>query len=78
MEFLVVLLIIWFVAIVSSAAQRASKAQLEEVVDAVKTCPPHQWYYHDIKDTEGNVVKWKMVCKVCGPLKPTNGPARVG
>ena len=47
-----------------------------EVV-AVKQCPPHKWQYVEVKDTEGNTAKWKIVCDICGPMvveeRPKNG-----
>ena len=42
-----------------------------------KNCPPHKWQYVEVRDTEGNTVKWKIVCDLCGPLRPQTGPARV-
>jgi hypothetical protein len=39
------------------------------IPDWSKRCPPHKWRHQEIKDFEGNTVKWKMVCDVCGPLK---------
>lgn len=39
---------------------------------AIKKCPPHKWYHHEIKDTSGETVGWRMVCKDCGPMQPIN------
>jgi hypothetical protein len=47
------------------------------IEEAPKFCPPHKWHYQEVKDLEGNTVKWRMVCDLCGPLKPSNGPARM-
>jgi hypothetical protein len=47
------------------------------VEDIPKFCPPHKWRYLEIKDTEGTTVKWRLICDLCGPLKPQNGPARL-
>lgn len=49
------------------------KSELDEVLEAqrkadLKTCPPHKWSHHEIKDAAGNLVQWKLVCAVCGPL----------
>jgi hypothetical protein len=71
MEIIVILLLIYFVVSVSRAAQEHEKKKIQDVIE-VKQCPPHKWYYHEIKDTEGNTLTWKLVCKVCGPLKPIN------
>lgn len=44
--------------------------------DVPKFCPPHKWFHQEVKDLEGKTVKWRMVCELCGPLKPQTGPAR--
>jgi len=55
----------------------AQKAKLNFVVEeVVKNCPPHKWRHLEVRDTEGNTVKWRLVCDICGPLKPQTGPAR--
>lgn len=76
MAFLALLLIVFFFVMASKAASESGKVKLEDVIDVPKVCPPHKWYHHEVKDAEGNFVKWMMVCRVCGPLKPSNGPAR--
>lgn len=40
------------------------------VVRKVKVCPPHQWFSQEIRDTAGNKLGDRLVCKLCGPLKP--------
>lgn len=57
--------------------QERQKKQLDKakdyiVEDVAKWCPPHKWRYVEVRDTEGNTVKWKLVCDLCGPLKPIN------
>ena len=47
------------------------------VEDVVKFCPPHKWRYQEVRDTQGNTVRYRIICDLCGPLKPTNGPAKV-
>ena len=69
-----------FIMVLFSSYANAKKLQAkstEYVVEADPVCPPHKWRYQEIKDTEGKTVKWKMVCDICGPLKPSNGPARM-
>lgn len=48
-------------------------AEATEVVP-VKQCPPHKWQYVEVKDTEGNTVKWKIVCDICGPMVAPERP----
>ncbi len=38
-----------------------------------KECPPHQWYWEDIKDEEGNIHHSRMMCRRCGPLSRVLG-----
>ena len=47
------------------------------VEDVEKFCPPHKWRYQEVRDTEGNTVRWRIICDLCGPLKPSDGPARM-
>jgi len=47
------------------------------VEDVKKFCPPHKWRYQEVRDPQGNTVRWRIICDLCGPLKPQNGPARV-
>ena len=48
------------------------------VEDVKKVCPPHKWRYQEVRDTEGNVIRFRIICDICGPLKPSDGPARLG
>jgi hypothetical protein len=68
-----------------SAAMKLSKQKVEKddkgedfiVDDTPKFCPPHKWRYQEVRNSEGVTVKWKLICDICGPLKPSNGPARM-
>ena len=33
-----------------------------------KKCPPHEWFWQEIVDQDGNKQGQRIVCKVCGPL----------
>lgn len=37
-------------------------------IKTVKQCPPHQWYWQEIIDQDGNKQGERIVCKLCGPL----------
>lgn len=67
---LLVLLGLLILNVVTSANGPKPKPISEYVMDVPKNCPPHKWNYREVKDLEGNVVKWKMVCDICGPMKP--------
>jgi hypothetical protein len=73
MGFLILFMLVFLFA---SAVNRASKIKIstthEEILPADPVCPPHKWFYKEIKNELGEVVKWKMVCEICGPLKPLN------
>jgi hypothetical protein len=81
------ILFILFCVLVLNAFVRATKMQHElqnkskadfVVEEVVKNCPPHKWRHIEVRDTEGKTVRWRMVCDLCGPLKPMGGPAKLG
>jgi hypothetical protein len=47
------------------------------VEDVKKFCPPHKWRYQEVRNREGETVRWRLICDLCGPLKPSSGPARM-
>ena len=47
------------------------------VENVTRVCPPHKWRYQEVRDTEGKTVRWRIICDLCGPLKPMGGPARL-
>jgi hypothetical protein len=76
------ILFAFFIIFLFNALAGAAKAPkgaipTQHVIDVPKVCPPHKWQYHEIKDQEGNTVKWKLACDICGPLKPMGDPARL-
>lgn len=75
--FIFALLIGLRIASALSAPSEDSQELQPEIVP-VKQCPPHQWSYHEVKDTEGKTVKWKLVCAVCGPMQSPERPTNNG
>jgi hypothetical protein len=81
---LLLAILFWSSYITGKRLREQVKPELEKArasvitEDVPKFCPPHKWFYQEVKDLEGKTVKWKMVCEICGPLKPQDGPARVG
>lgn len=70
MEFLLVLALIFVIAIIMPKPD-AIKKDLNGgalVVVKEKNCPPHQWFWQDMVDKDGNKVGERMMCKLCGPL----------
>lgn len=55
-----------------------TNAKVEEEVVEVKQCPPHKWSHVEVKDTNGDTVKWKLVCAVCGPMQSQGEKPRGG
>ena len=55
------------------------EAKLQDFVveNTVKACPPHKWRYQEVRDPEGKTIRWRIICDLCGPIKPANGPARL-
>ena len=79
------LLVVIFVISVNSGMRLAGQQKRLQsdtkaaivIQDVPKFCPPHKWFYQEVKDLEGKTVKWKMVCEICGPLKPSTGSTRM-
>lgn len=71
MEFLLVILLIAVVASLMEAKSNKDAVkgeQSDRLVIQKKQCPPHQWYWQEIVDQDGNKQGERIVCKVCGPL----------
>jgi len=64
--------------IASALSSHKVNSELEPEIVPVKQCPPHQWSYHEVKDTEGKTVKWRLVCAVCGPMQSQERPTNNG
>lgn len=75
---LFVFVVVWFVDR-ANKAMAASKGDNKAVVvkEIVKKCPPHKWFYQEIKDSEGVTHAWKIVCEHCGPYRSDDGPAKM-
>lgn len=69
MEFLLVLALIFVIAIIMPRPD-AIKKQIDGKIVVVKEkhCPPHQWFWQEMVDKDGNKVGERMMCKLCGPL----------
>lgn len=65
---------IWFV---NSMNKQVAAQQKEVIQEIKKVCPPHKWFHQEVKDQEGKTHAWRLVCELCGPLKPSDGPARM-
>jgi hypothetical protein len=57
-------------ALFSLPRGKAPANAVETYVYVEKNCPPHKWNWVEVKDQDGNVVTEKLVCKLCGPIKP--------
>lgn len=77
MELLILLFIFFLVASIANA-KTTQQPSAKDFVYVPKTCPPHKWQWHEIKDQDGKTVQWKLACDICGPIKPSDGPARLG
>lgn len=76
MMWLLLFLLLGLVIFNAVASSVKPPAGIPRIIDVPKNCPPHKWKYHEIKDKEGNTVRWKLACDLCGPLKPIDGSAR--
>ncbi len=66
--------LVFFINALFNANKALKHDQRQIIMDIKKVCPPHKWFYQEIKDPEGNTRGWKMVCEICGPLKPLDTP----
>ena len=64
MTVVLVLLLLFALRFVATAANKAGVITSADV----GLCPPHKWKPVEIKDKDGNTVRWTMVCDLCGPL----------
>ena len=69
MEFLLVigLIILIYIMMPKPGATKANGIS-EKLVIEKKKCPPHQWFWQEIVDQDGNNQGQRIVCKICGPL----------
>lgn len=78
MELIIVLMLIAVLAFAGKAADKTAKDTQREIIKEIKkVCPPHKWFYQEIKDHEGVVHATKIVCEHCGPLKPMGEPSKM-
>jgi len=70
MEFVILLLFIFFVvyAVTPKPRQGKSNTYTDRLSTQKKQCPPHQWYWQEIIDQDRNKQGERIVCKICGPL----------
>ncbi len=73
MEFLFVIGLIILIAIVMPKPEVKGNGVSEKLVIEKKKCPPHQWFWQEIVDQDGNKQGERIVCKVCGPLQSQSG-----
>lgn len=73
MEFLFVIGLIVLIAIVMPKPDLKETGASEKLVIEKKKCPPHQWFWQEIVDQDGNKQGERIVCKVCGPLQSQSG-----
>ena len=68
MDFILVIGVIVFLYIaISHSATKAIDIK-EKLIIEKKQCPPHQWFWQEIVDQNGEKQGERMVCKICGPL----------
>lgn len=72
----IVLLVILFLLMGRFVAEANKSTQIPTVIN-VPACPPHKWRHVEIKDQDGNTVRWSMTCDVCGPLRPLDAPKKM-
>jgi hypothetical protein len=69
MEIILIMFVVFMVANAVGVMQAIKPQNDKSSVIKEKNCPPHKWRHEEIKDHEGTVHGWKLVCDICGPLK---------
>ena len=78
MEILAIVFVVVVVSMIANSIEAKARAQQDTLIKEIKKlCPPHAWFYQEIKDHEGVTHAWKMVCKHCGPLKALDEPKKM-
>jgi hypothetical protein len=74
-DFIIIILVIIFIValIAPKPGQPGGPALGDKFVVQKKQCPPHQWFWQEIVDQDGKKHGERIVCKVCGPLRPLGG-----
>lgn len=76
MEFILVigLIVTMFFVFPKLSSKILVNGTSKKLVIEKKKCPPHQWFWQEIVDQDGNNQGQRIVCKICGPLsKSLNG-----
>lgn len=72
---ILIFLVILFITpkIVALLAPKRSATDNNKIYATVnrpeKRCPPHSWFSQEVRDTLGNKLSDRTVCKHCGPLR---------
>lgn len=73
MEIFILLLVVGVIAFLMPRTPKTPAVQTQPdviVQDVTTNCPPHKWRYVEVQDHHGNTHGWRVVCDLCGPLKP--------
>lgn len=69
MDLLIIILGVVIIAVLRNIGDTKPEDQGVQIPKE-KVCPPHKWRFEEIKDHEGTVHATKLVCDICGPMKP--------
>jgi hypothetical protein len=75
-EFLFVIGLIIIIALVMPKPGETGGASIgfaDKLIIEKKQCPPHQWFWQEITDQNGEKQGERIVCKVCGPIGSMSG-----
>lgn len=64
---------VFLVNLLNKAAPKRNGVMSEPLVIEKRACPPHQWFWQEIVDQDGNKQGERICCKVCGPLASQSG-----
>ena len=71
MELLILMAVaILFIILTSSSNDKKMNLPLDKPGSKIfGVCPPHKWYWVEVKDEEDTVVGHYINCERCGPLR---------
>lgn len=67
MEYILLFVLMYFILLMMLTRPKTQSVQ-DKIIIKKKQCPPHQWFWQEIVDENGNKLSERIVCRVCGPL----------
>lgn len=69
MEIIIIMLIVFFIVSRLTPKPGELGGAQEKLIVEKKKCPPHQWFWQEIVDQDGNKQGERICCRICGPMR---------